>query len=65
MAYKKYFETHWLIWFFIHKLNLYFGTLMTPLGLSSYVFFKIDLYVRAYTWRKNFVSWDFHTTCVL
>ena len=29
---------------------------MTPLSLSSYVFFKIDLYVRAYTWRKKLLS---------
>ena len=25
-------------------------------SLSSYVFLKINLYVRAYTWRKKFLS---------
>ena len=35
-------------------------------SLSSYVFFKMNLYVRAYTWRKNFCQLGFsHNVCPL
>ena len=35
-------------------------------SLSSYVFLKINLYVRAYTWRKTFCQLGFsHNVCPL